>query len=72
MGAELRPEVSLVSEMEGGGNAVVRLLESDNPKPADVIDAVKFARGASSERSTSNPDLAHLLNDVSERVLNSR
>ena len=72
MGAELRPEVSLVSEMEGGGNSVVRLLESHNPKPADVIDAVKFARGAGSERSTSNPDLAHLLNDVSERVLNSR
>lgn len=72
MGAELRPEVSLVSEMEGGGNSVVRLLKSDNPKPADVIDVVKFARGASSKRSTLNPDLTHLLNDVSEQVLNSR
>ena len=56
--------------MEGGGYAVVGLLESDNPKSADVVDAVKLTHGASSERSTSNPDLAHL-NDVSGRVLNS-
>ena len=71
MGTKLRPEVSF-PRWKVKENAVVRPLESDDPKSTNVIDAVKFARGASSERSTSNPDFAHLLDDVSERVLNFR
>ena len=58
--------------MEGGGNAIVGLLESDDLESTDVIYAMKFARGTSSEGSTPNPDLAHFLDDMSENVLDVR
>ena len=70
MSPELGPEVALVPEMEGRGKAIVRLFESDNLEPADVIYAVKFARGASPEGSASNADFAHLLDNVRKSVLN--
>jgi hypothetical protein len=72
LGTELGPEVALVSKVEGGGDAIVGLLESDDLESADVIHAVEFCRGASSEGSTSNADFAHFLNDMDKSVLNLR
>ena len=70
MGSELRPEVTLVSKVEGGGNPVVSLLEGDDFMSADVVD-VKITCRVSSGRSTSNPCFAHL-NDVCSGVPDSR
>lgn len=70
MGTELGPEVSLVSKVESGGDTIIGLLESDDLESADVIDAVEFARSTSSKGSAPNPNLAHLLDDMSEDVLN--
>ena len=72
LGTELGPEVALVSKVEGGGNAIVGLLESDDLESADVIHTMEFARGTGSERSASNSDFAHLLDDVTEDVLKCR
>lgn len=69
LGTELRPEVTLVSEVEGGGNAVVGLLKSDDLESADVIHPMEFARGTGSKCGASNTDLTHFLNYVSEDVL---
>lgn len=69
MGTELGPEIALVSEVEGGGNAIISLLESNDLESANVIYAVEFARGTGSEGSTPNTNLAHFLDDMSEDVL---
>ena len=70
MGPELGPEVALGPEMEGGRKAIVRLLESDDLKSADVIHAMKFARGTGPEGRAPNADFAHFLDDVRKGVLN--
>jgi len=70
--SELGPKVTLVPEVEGRGKAVVRLLESDDLEPADVIHAVKFARGTGPEGSASDTDFAHFLDNVRKSVLNLR
>lgn len=70
LGTELGPEVALVSKVKGGGNAIVGLLQGDDLESTDVVHTMEFARGTGSERSTSNSDFAHLLDDVSEDVLN--
>lgn len=72
LSTELGPEIALVSEVEGGGNPIVGLLESDDLEPADVIYSVEFVRGTGSEGSTPNADFTHLLDDMSEDVLNER
>ena len=69
LGTKLRPEVTLVSEVESRGNAIVRLLKGNDLEPADVIHAMKFVCGTGSERSTPNTNLAHLLDNVREDVL---
>jgi len=69
LGTKLGPEVTLVAEMEGGGNAVIRLLESDDPESADVIYTMEFVRGTGSEGSASDPDFAHFLDDMGEDEL---
>ena len=71
MGSELKPEVTLVSKVEGRGNTVASLLESDDFMSADVVDVVKITCRVSSERTTSNPCFAHL-NDVCSGVPDSR
>ena len=58
--------------MEGGGNAIVGLLQGDDLESTDVIHTMEFARGTGSERGASNPDFAHLLDDVSKDVLKRR
>jgi hypothetical protein len=69
LGTELGPKVALVSKVEGRGNAVIGLLESDDLESTDVIYPVEFARGTGSERSASNSNFAHFLDDVGEDVL---
>ena len=71
MGSKLKPEVMLISKVEGGGNPVVSLLKSDNFMSTDVVDMVKFTCGVSSERSTSNSCFSHL-NDICSGVPDSR
>ena len=66
---EFGPEIALVSEVEGGGESVVSLLESDDLESTDVIHTVKLARGTGSERSASDPDFTHFLYDMSKHVL---
>ena len=70
LGTELGPEIALVSEVEGRGYAVVRLLESDDLESANVIHAMEFVRGTGSEGSTPNTDFTHFLDYMSEDVLN--
>lgn len=72
MSAELGPEITLVSEVEGGRNSVVGLLKSDDLESADVIHAMKFVRGTGSKGSTPNTDLPHLLDDMREDVLKAK
>ena len=55
--------------MEGGRNAIVGFLKSDDPESADVIYAMEFARGTGSEGSASNADFTHFLDNVGEDVL---
>ena len=71
MGSELKPEVTLISKVGGGGNPVVSLLESDDFMSTNAVDVVKLTCGVSSEHSTSNPCFAHL-NDVCSGVPDSR
>ena len=40
------PNLALVPEVEGGEKVIVRLLESEDLEPLDVIYAVKFGRGS--------------------------
>lgn len=72
VGTELGSEIALVPEVEGGGKAIVCLLEGDDLESSDVIYAVKFARGTGSERGAPDPDLAHFLDDMSKSVLDSK
>lgn len=72
MSTELGSEVALVSKVEGRGNAIVGLLQGYDLESANVVHTMKFARGTGSERSASNSDFAHLLDDVGEDVLKCR
>lgn len=69
LGTELRPEIALIPEVEGRRETIVSLFKGDNLESSDVVNAVKLASGAGSERSASDPDFTHLLNDMSEDVL---
>jgi hypothetical protein len=69
LGTEFGPEVALVSEVEGGGNAVVGLLKSDDLESADVIHAMKFACGTGPKGGAPYTDLTHFVDDVIENVL---
>jgi len=66
---ELGPEVALGSEVEGRGKAIVRLFESDDLKPADVIYTVKLIRGTGPESRASNANFTHFLDDMRKGVL---
>ena len=54
-------------EVEGRGKVAVRILESDNLEPADIIHAVKFVRSTSLKGSAPNVDFAHPLDNWYEK-----
>ena len=56
--------------MEGGRDTVVGLLESDNLESTNIIYAMQLVSGTGTESSTSDSDFAHLLDDMSQDVLN--
>jgi hypothetical protein len=56
--------------MEGGRETIVGLLESDDLESPNIIHAMKLARGTSAESSAPDSDFAHLLDDMSEDILN--